>query len=98
MCAQFTIEIFFAPGRGGRARPPRPPSGYAYAENKTYSVADGKSLKGRPLLARKSRLLEFFGRGGGAATVTFAPYAYGQILCYGYEFGWANMFSCVVNV
>ena len=31
MCAQFTIEIFFAPARGGGARPPRPPSGYAYA-------------------------------------------------------------------
>ena len=25
MCAQFTIEIFFAPARGGGARPPRPP-------------------------------------------------------------------------
>ena len=35
MCAQFTIEIFFAPARGG----PRPPSGYAYAHGIGRSVS-----------------------------------------------------------
>ena len=32
MCAQFTTEIFLHQLEGGGPKPPRPPSGYAYAQ------------------------------------------------------------------
>ena len=42
MCAQYTIEIFFAPARGGLG-PLGPPSGYAYGYTMRKSMRKSKN-------------------------------------------------------